>query len=79
MSDRLLDFYQALTQRPRMNDQLSAEDQFLAYQRMLAQRGATGINTIDPGMTWNGFDKLAIQPDDIMSDSAYRRYRQEDI
>ena len=81
----LLDFFQALTQPGRRStvDELSALDQLLGRKQFAERQNQTGIMTIDPGTTWNGYDKNAMQPDDLMSDMAaeraYRRYRQDDI
>ncbi len=86
MADQQLwDFFQALTQPGRRStvDELSALDQLLGRKKFAERQNETGIMTIDPGITWNGYDKNAIRPDDLMSDiaseRAYRRYRQDDI
>lgn len=47
------------------SDRLSPQDEYLAYQKMLAQQAMTGIPTIDPGLTWGGMDKNAMQPNDV--------------
>jgi len=54
-------------QRFAQTDNLSPAEQYLAKQRMLQMRGQTNIRTINPGVTWGGHDKNAIQPNDVMS------------
>lgn len=61
------------------NDQLSPSDRAALYQQMLNERGLSTIQTIDPGVSWGGMDRNAIQPADVMGDSALRPYRVDSI
>lgn len=53
-----------------MNDQPSLQELGNLHQEMLRRRAATGIYTIDPGVTWGGRDRMIYAPDE----SSYRAY-----
>jgi len=46
---------------------VSPEDALLAHQKMLQQRGATDIYTVNPGRLWGGYDKNNFEPQDLMN------------
>ena len=58
---------------PQFRDQQSATDQALAYRQMLQRRSDAKMRTVDPGTTWGGMDKNAMQPDDVQSYGLYRQ------
>lgn len=70
---------QPMQQQFAQTDNISPLEQYLAHQRMLQRRGEATIQTIDPGRTWNGYDKNAIMPDDVMISNFWRSSRQSDI
>lgn len=67
------------TQQIAQTDNLSPLEQYLAKQRMLQMRMATKIRTADPGKTFYGLDKNAIDPNDVMRNSFEPWLRQDDI
>lgn len=62
-----MDLHNLFKRRDTYNDQPSLPQLLMMHQRMLQQRAATQIPTIDPGRTWGGLDPLAFDPADIQS------------
>lgn len=84
------DFYRALSNQPVSSgsapfsqlgapDNLSGADQYALHQKMLQDRANATIQTIDPGTSWGGLDKNAIDPQDVMSTNGAPWLRMEKI